>query len=47
MALSIKTDIHTHTLFTRHAYSTIAENVAAARAAAPFVDKVEVENPVY
>ena len=33
MALSIKTDIHTHTLFTRHAYSTIAENVAAARAA--------------
>ncbi|WP_418740327.1 phosphatase [Enorma sp.] len=33
MALSIKTDIHTHTLFSRHAYSTLAENVAAARAA--------------
>lgn len=25
-------DIHTHTLFSRHAYSTIAENVSAARA---------------
>ena len=33
MALSIKTDIHTHTLFSRHGYSTIAENIAAARAA--------------
>lgn len=30
---SIKSDIHTHTLFSRHAYSTISENVAAARAA--------------
>ena len=29
----IKTDIHTHTLFSRHAYSTVAENVAAAEAA--------------
>ena len=27
---SILTDIHTHTLFSRHAYSTIAENVTAA-----------------
>ena len=33
MALEIKTDIHTHTMFSRHAYSTLAENVAAARAA--------------
>ncbi len=33
MTLDIRTDIHTHTLFSRHAYSTIAENVAAARAA--------------
>lgn len=33
MLNQIKSDIHTHTLFTRHAYSTLAENVAAARAA--------------
>ena len=33
MPYRIACDIHTHTLFTRHAYSTIAENVAAARAA--------------
>lgn len=33
MTYCIKSDIHTHTLFSRHAYSTIAENVAAARAA--------------
>ena len=33
MPYRIATDIHTHTLFSRHAYSTIAENVAAARAA--------------
>lgn len=33
MTYRIKSDIHTHTLFSRHAYSTIAENVAAARAA--------------
>lgn len=33
MSYRIATDIHTHTLFSRHAYSTIAENVAAARAA--------------
>ncbi len=33
MPYQIKTDIHTHTLFSRHAYSTIGENVAAARAA--------------
>lgn len=31
MSYSIKGDIHTHTLFSRHAYSTITENVAAAR----------------
>lgn len=31
MSYDIKTDIHTHTIFSRHAYSTIAENVAAAR----------------
>ena len=31
MTYSIKGDIHTHTLFSRHAYSTITENVAAAR----------------
>lgn len=31
--MRIATDIHTHTLFSRHAYSTIAENVAAAKAA--------------
>ncbi|OUP10426.1 phosphatase [Collinsella sp. An2] len=33
MSYTIATDIHTHTLFSRHAYSTIGENVAAARAA--------------
>ena len=33
MSYRIAGDLHTHTLFTRHAYSTIAENVAAARAA--------------
>lgn len=33
MAYQIKGDIHTHTLFSRHAYSTIAENAAAAAAA--------------
>ena len=33
MTYEIKSDIHTHTMFSRHAYSTIAENVAAARAA--------------
>ena len=33
MTYSILGDVHTHTLFSRHAYSTIAENVAAARAA--------------
>ena len=33
MSYTIAGDIHTHTLFSRHAYSTIAENVAAARAA--------------
>ncbi len=33
MGYQILTDIHTHTLFSRHAYSTIGENVAAARAA--------------
>lgn len=33
MTYRIKSDIHNHTLFSRHAYSTIAENVAAARAA--------------
>ena len=32
VSYQIKCDIHTHTLFSRHAYSTIAENVAAARA---------------
>ena len=31
MTLRIKTDIHTHTLASRHAYSTILENLAAAR----------------
>lgn len=31
--MRIATDIHTHTLFSRHAYSTIAENVTAAQAA--------------
>lgn len=30
MSYTIAGDIHTHTLFSRHAYSTIAENVAAA-----------------
>lgn len=33
MSYRILGDLHTHTLFTRHAYSTVAENVAAARAA--------------
>ncbi|AEB06186.1 PHP domain protein [Coriobacterium glomerans PW2] len=33
MSYTIASDIHTHTLFSRHAYSTIAENVAAARRA--------------
>lgn len=33
MSYRIACDIHTHTLFSRHAYSTIAENVAACRAA--------------
>lgn len=33
MAYRILGDVHTHTLFSRHAYSTIAENVAAAAAA--------------
>lgn len=32
MTYRIASDIHTHTMFSRHAYSTIAENVAAARA---------------
>lgn len=31
MTYSILGDLHTHTLFSRHAYSTITENVAAAR----------------
>lgn len=31
MPYRISGDLHTHTLFTRHAYSTITENVAAAR----------------
>ena len=30
MAYQILGDVHTHTLFSRHAYSTIAENVAEA-----------------
>ena len=30
MAYHILGDVHTHTLYSRHAYSTIAENVAAA-----------------
>lgn len=33
MAYRIGCDIHTHTLYTGHAYSTLGENVAAARAA--------------
>lgn len=33
MSYIIASDIHTHTLASRHAYSTIGENVAAARAA--------------
>ena len=33
MPYTIRGDIHTHTLFSRHAYSTIAEDVAAAAAA--------------
>lgn len=31
MPYTIASDIHTHTLYSRHAYSTIGENVAAAR----------------
>lgn len=31
MPYRIATDIHTHTLFSRHAFSTLGENVAAAR----------------
>ena len=30
MTYSIRGDVHTHTLFSRHAYSTIEENVRAA-----------------
>lgn len=33
MPYRLACDIHTHTLYSRHAYSTITENVAAARAA--------------
>lgn len=33
MAYQILGDVHTHTLYSRHAYSTITENAAAARAA--------------
>lgn len=33
MPYQILGDVHTHTLYSRHAYSTIAENVAAAKAA--------------
>ncbi len=32
MSYRILGDVHTHTLYSRHAYSTVAENVAAARA---------------
>ena len=32
MSYQILGDVHTHTFFSRHAYSTIAENVAEARA---------------
>ena len=31
MAYQIQGDVHTHTMFSRHAYSTIAENVAEAK----------------
>ncbi len=31
MAISLRCDTHTHTLFSRHAYATIEENVCAAR----------------
>ena len=31
--LRIACDVHTHTLYSRHAYSTIEENVRAAREA--------------
>ena len=31
MSYQIACDVHTHTLFSRHAYSTIAENVSACR----------------
>lgn len=33
MAYRILGDVHTHTLYSRHAYSTIQENVRAASAA--------------
>ena len=33
MSLQLACDVHTHTIFSRHAYSTIGECVAAARAA--------------
>ncbi len=33
MTCSLTCDIHTHTLYSRHAYSTIMENAAAAQAA--------------
>lgn len=31
MSYQIACDVHTHTLYSRHAYSTIAENIAACR----------------
>ena len=31
--MKLKCDVHTHTLYSRHAYSTILENVAAAKEA--------------
>ena len=31
MSYHIACDIHTHTIFSRHAYSTIGENVAVCR----------------
>ena len=33
--LQNRCDIHTHTIFSRHAYSTVRENVLAARDGAP------------
>ena len=30
--MNLVSDVHTHTLFSRHAYSTIQENVTAAKA---------------